>query len=61
MAIPSSSDARLYYRCAFQRYEEADGLFRAEYATGAVYLAGYGIECIPESLGPHGRADHASN
>ncbi len=50
MAIPGSSDARLYYRCAFQRYEEAEVLLKADYATGAVYLAGYGIECILKSL-----------
>jgi HEPN domain len=50
MALPSSSDARLYYRCAFQRYEEAEVLFRADYTTGAVYLAGYGVECILKAL-----------
>jgi len=44
MATPSSSDARLYYRCGYQRYEEAEVLLNAEYTTGAVYLAGYGIE-----------------
>lgn len=50
MAIPSSSDARLFYRCAFQRYEEAEVLFLADYGNGAVYLAGYGIECILKAL-----------
>lgn len=50
MAIPASPDARLYYRCAFQRYEEAEVLFKAEFTTGAVYLAGYGIECILKAL-----------
>ena len=50
MAIPGSSDARLYYRCAFQRYEEAEVLLEADYTTGAVYLAGYGIECILKAL-----------
>jgi hypothetical protein len=50
MAIPNSSDARLYYRCAFQRYEEAEILKRADKTTGAVYLAGYGIECILKAL-----------
>lgn len=50
MAIPNSSDARLYYRCAFQRFEEAEVLFKAEYTTGAVYLAGYAIECILKAL-----------
>ena len=50
MASPNSSDARLFYRCAFQRYEEAEVLFNAEYTTGAVYLAGYGVECILKAL-----------
>lgn len=50
MAMPNSFEARLYYRCAFQRYEEAQVLLRADYTTGAVYLAGYGIECILKAL-----------
>lgn len=50
MAFPGSSDARLYYRCAFQRYEESQVLFAAGYTTGSVYLAGYGIECILKAL-----------
>jgi HEPN domain len=50
MAVPGSSDARLFYRCAFQRYEEAEVLLDADYTTGAVYLAGYGIECILKAL-----------
>jgi hypothetical protein len=51
MAVPGSIDARLYYRCAFQRYEDAQILPRtAGHGTGAVYLAGYGIECILKAL-----------
>lgn len=50
MAMPASPDARLYYRCAFQRHEEAEVLYKAEFSTGAVYLAGYGIECILKAL-----------
>jgi hypothetical protein len=46
MAVPRSIEARLYYRCAFQRFEDAQILLRAEHTTGAVYLAGYGVECI---------------
>lgn len=60
MAILRSRDARLFYRCAFQRYEEAKVLFTAGYTTGSVYLAGYSIECILKALIlaalPHGRA-----
>jgi len=50
MSTPASSDARLFYRCAFQRYEEAKYLLDGGYTTGAVYLAGYGIECVLKAL-----------
>ncbi len=50
MAIPASSEARLYYRCAFQRQEDAQILLRADHTTGAVYLAGYGVECILKAM-----------
>jgi HEPN domain-containing protein len=50
MASPRSKDARLFYRCAFQRFEDAQLLFRNERSTGAVYLAGYGVECILKAL-----------
>ncbi|MEX0718585.1 MAG: hypothetical protein WD066_18475 [Planctomycetaceae bacterium] len=50
MAVPGSSDARLYYRCAYQRCLEAEFLLNGGYTTGAGYLAGYGIECILKSL-----------
>jgi len=50
MGKPSSADARLFYRCAIRRFEEAQVLFKAEYTTGAVYLAGYGVECILKAL-----------
>lgn len=50
MAIPNETNARLFYRCAFHRYEEAEVLFKAGYTTGSVYLAGYGVECILKAL-----------
>jgi HEPN domain-containing protein len=50
MGIPGSIEARLFYRCAFLRHEDAQVLLRAEHTTGAVYLAGYGIECILKAL-----------
>lgn len=50
MGVPSSPEARRFYRCAIQRYEEARVLRKAELTTGAVYLAGYAIECILKSL-----------
>jgi len=50
MAMPRTLHARLFYRCAKLRYEDAVVLFKAEHTTGAVYLAGYGIECILKAL-----------
>jgi hypothetical protein len=50
MAIPSSKESRLFYRCAKQRFEESEILLKAGKPTGAVYLAGYSIECILKAL-----------
>ncbi len=50
MSIPKSNHARLYYRCALKRFEEARILRKADQTTGAVYLAGYGIECMLKAL-----------
>jgi hypothetical protein len=50
MSIPRSKEARLHYRCAFDRLDDAQTLLRAAHTTGAVYLAGYGIECILKAL-----------
>ena len=46
MALPTNKDARVFYRCAFQRFEEARVLSEAGFTTGAVYLAGYAVECM---------------
>ena len=50
MATPASPDARLYFRCALQRYDDAQVLLQFDHTTGAVYLAGYGVECILKAL-----------
>jgi HEPN domain-containing protein len=50
MAIPSSKESRLFYRCGKQRFEEAEILLGAGKFTGAIYLAGYGIECMLKAL-----------
>lgn len=50
MGIPRDADARLYYRCAVQRFDDARALLAADRTTGGVYLAGYGIECILKAL-----------
>jgi hypothetical protein len=48
--IPRSKNARLFYRAAFQRIEDGSFLLKAGRTTAAVYLAGYGVECIIKSL-----------
>ncbi len=50
MGLPGPSEARLYYRAARQRYEDAELLLRAGRTTGAVYLAGYTVECMLKAL-----------
>jgi HEPN domain-containing protein len=50
MALPQPTEARLYYRAAKQRYDDAELLLAAGRTTGAVYLAGYTVECILKAL-----------
>lgn len=50
MPILRSRDARIFYRCAFQRLDDAQLLLKAHRTTGAVYLAGYSVECILKAL-----------
>lgn len=50
MAVPSSPNARLFYRAAKQRYDDALLLFQLQRTTGAVYLAVYSIECMLKAL-----------
>jgi len=50
VAIPNSPTARLFYRAATERYEDASVLLRLNRTTGAVYLAGYGIENMLKAL-----------
>ncbi len=50
MALPRAAEARRYYRAAKQRYEDAQMLLEAGRTTGAVYLAGYAVECILKAL-----------
>ncbi len=50
MPTPGDPDARLYHRCAINRFDDAEVLLKANHTTGAVYLAGYGIECILKAL-----------
>lgn len=50
MGLPQSKEARLYYRAAKQRYDDAQLLLEARRTTGAVYLAGYTVECFLKAL-----------
>lgn len=50
MAVPSSSNAQLFYRAANERYEDASVLLRLNRTTGAIYLAGYGVENMLKAL-----------
>lgn len=65
MAVPSSPNARLFYRAADQRFEDAEFLLKAKRTTAAVYLAGYAVECILKALilsnAPKSRQDEVLN
>src|SRR5258708_30010256 len=50
MGLPQSPEARLYYRAGKQRFDDAQLLLREERTTGAVYLAGYTVECLLKAL-----------
>ncbi len=50
MALPEAREARPYYQTAKQRFEDARFLLEAERTTGAVYLAGYCVECMLKAL-----------
>lgn len=50
MAFPKSVEARNYYRASKQRSDDALLLLEAGLTTGAVFLAGYTIECMLKAL-----------
>ena len=50
MPLPNAEEARPFYRSSLQRFEDARFLLEAGRTTGAVYLAGYGVECILKAL-----------
>ncbi len=50
MGLPRQAEARLYYRAGKQRFEDAKLLLEAGRTTGAVYLAGYTVECFLKAL-----------
>jgi hypothetical protein len=48
--MPSSAQARRFYRAAKQRFDDALLLLEMERTTAAVYLAGYSVECMLKAL-----------
>lgn len=50
MALPRVPEARQYYRAALQRFDEAELLLAAQRTTGALYLAGYTVECLMKAV-----------
>jgi hypothetical protein len=45
-----SREVQRFRRVALQRYEDAQLLYRGERNTGAIYLAGYAVECSLKAL-----------
>lgn len=51
MGLPVAQEARPFYQAGMQRFEDARLLLiRAGRTTGAIYLAGYGVECLLKAL-----------
>lgn len=50
MALPQAPEARPFYQSAWQRLEDAEYLLNVKRTTGAVYLAGYAVECLLKAL-----------
>ena len=50
MALPQVVEARLFYRAAKLRLEDAKYLLDGGRTNGAVYLAGYAVECMLKAL-----------
>jgi hypothetical protein len=50
MGLPAAAEARPYYRSAKQRFTDAELLLEGGRTTGAIYLAGYTVECMLKAL-----------
>ena len=50
MASAQSREVRRFYNVALQRFEDAEVLLRNRRTTGAIYLAGYAVECVLKAL-----------
>ena len=50
MGLPKSKDAKQFWRSAKQRFADGELLLKAGRTTGAVYLAGYSVECMLKAM-----------
>ena len=50
MPLPRGQFARQFYRAGKQRFDDARLLLEAARTTGAIYLAGYGVECFLKAM-----------
>jgi hypothetical protein len=50
VGLPLAAEAKLFYRAGLNRFADAELLFHHNRYTGAVYLAGYGVECMLKAL-----------
>ena len=51
MGLPTAKQAQVFYHAGLQRFEDARFLLeQAGRTTGAIYLAGYGVECLLKAL-----------
>ncbi len=50
MGLPKAAEAQRYYRAAKQRFDDSQLLLEWDRTTGAVYLAGYTVECMLKTL-----------
>lgn len=50
MPNPRSVEAKPFYQASLQRLEDARVLLDRGRTTGAVYMAGYGVECVLKAL-----------
>jgi hypothetical protein len=48
--MPSSAQARRFYRAAKQGFDDALLLLEMERTTAAIYLVGYSVECMLKAL-----------
>jgi hypothetical protein len=50
LPLPNISEAQPFYRAALHRFEDAEFLLQGKPTTGAVYLAGYSVECMLKAM-----------